>query len=130
MKDLNIWVEITTLIVPGQNDDEKELAQIAQFIKSVDPDIPWHISRYHPDYEYHESEATPIESLRKAMMIGKNEGLKYIYLGNVWTKSEDTHCPHCSKIVIQRKGFGLSALHIQDSSCSHCGHPIAGIFNS
>jgi pyruvate formate lyase activating enzyme len=128
MKDLGIWVEITTLIVPDQNDDESELTQIARFIKSVDPDIPWHISRYHPDYQYHESDATPVESLRKAMMIGKNEGLKYIYIGNVLAESEDTRCPQCDKIVIQRKGFGLSAFHIEDSSCSYCGHPIAGIF--
>jgi pyruvate formate lyase activating enzyme len=128
MRELEIWIEITTLIVPGQNDDEEELKQIAQFIKSVDPDIPWHISRFHPDYEYHESEATSIESLRKAMMIGRNEGLNYIYIGNVWAESEDTCCPQCGKVVIQRKGFGLSAFHIKDSSCSYCGQKIAGIF--
>ncbi len=79
----NVWIEITTLLIPGKNDSEQELSCIAEFIAGVDLNIPWHISRYHPDYKYLESLPTPIESLEKARYIGMNKGLKNIYLGNV-----------------------------------------------
>ena len=83
MKRLGIWVEVTTLVVPGKNDSEDELNGIAEFIAGVGKDIPWHISRYHPDYEYKDSPPTPIETMKKAQEIGEKHGLHYIYLGNV-----------------------------------------------
>ena len=129
MKRLNIWVEITTLIVPGQNDGDDELTQIARFIAGLDPDIPWHISRFHPDYQYTDAPATPIETLRRAFSIGKQEGLHYIYIGNVLGESEDTHCPGCGKSLIQRRGFGTSDNKAKDSFCPHCGYHIAGVYN-
>lgn len=128
MNKLDIWIEITTLVVPGQNDKEEELTQIARFIASVDPDIPWHVSRFHPDYKYLDTYSTPVETLRKAFSIGKAEGLRYVYVGNVMGVSEDTHCPHCQKMLIQRRGFGVSKFNIQNSICSYCGNQIAGIF--
>jgi len=129
MKRLNIWIEITTLIVPGQNDGDDELTQIARFIAGLDPGIPWHISRFHPDYKYTDASATPIETLRRAFSIGKQEGLHYIYIGNVLGESEDTHCPGCRKSLIRRRGFGTSENKAKDSFCPHCGHHIAGIYN-
>ena len=129
MKRLNIWVEITTLIVPGQNDGGEELTQIARFIAGLDPDIPWHISRFHPDYKCTDVPATPIETLRRAFSIGKQEGLHYIYIGNVLGESEDTHCPGCRKSLIQRRGFGASENKAKDSKCLYCGYHIAGIYN-
>jgi pyruvate formate lyase activating enzyme len=128
MKTLGIWVEVTTLIIPGQNDSDKELTEIARFIVDVDPDIPWHISRFHPDYNFTGTFATPVETLRKAYSIGKKEGLHYIYIGNVLGESEDTRCPNCGLSLIQRTGFYITKSKIADSKCSHCGHPIAGIF--
>lgn len=128
MKTLGIWVEITTLIIPGQNDSDEELTEIARFIVDVDPDIPWHISRFHPDYNFTETSATPVETLRKAYSIGKKEGLHYIYIGNVLGESEDTRCPNCGLSLIQRTGFYITKSKIADSKCSHCGHPIAGIY--
>lgn len=83
MKQKGIWVEVTTLIVPDQNDSEKNLSGIADFISSVSTDIPWHISRFYPDYQYHDVSPTPVETLRKAKKLGKKHGLKHIHLGNI-----------------------------------------------
>lgn len=128
MKKLDIWVEITTLIIPGQNDSEHEMTEIARFIAGVDPEIPWHISRFHPDYNYTETHGTPIETLRKACAIGKSEGLRYIYIGNVMGESEDTVCPGCHKSLIKRTGFHTGYNKIVDGKCPYCRHSIAGIF--
>lgn len=128
MKKLNIWVEITTLIIPGENDGDEELGQIARFIADLDPDIPWHISRFHPNYEFTDKLATPLDTLRKAFSIGKKEGLRYIYVGNVMGESEDTSCPHCGQVLIQRQGFFVATQKVKDSRCSFCGQPIAGVF--
>ncbi len=128
MKKLDIWVEVTTLVVPGENDGEEELRNIARFIAETDADIPWHISRFHPNYQYTDTRATPIETLRKACSIGKNEGLRYIYVGNVIGESEDTLCPSCGKTLIRRFGFSISDYKIKDSACAFCGKQIAGVF--
>lgn len=129
MKKLNIWVEVTTLVVPDVNDSEEELTQIARFIADTDPDIPWHISRFHPDYKYTDSHATPLETLRKACSIGKREGLRYIYIGNVLGESEDTLCPSCQRTLIRRQGFYISDYKVKDSACSFCGTSVAGVFS-
>jgi pyruvate formate lyase activating enzyme len=128
MKRLAIWVEITTLVIPERNDSESELTQLARFIAGVNPDIPWHISRFHPDYEYRNSYATPIETLRKAYAIGKREGLRYIYIGNVSGESEDTVCPNCGQTLITRRGYFVGENRVVDARCSFCGQPIAGFF--
>jgi pyruvate formate lyase activating enzyme len=128
MKRLGIWIEITTLVVPGQNDSDEELAEIAAFISQVSPDIPWHISRFHPDHTYMESEPTPVETLRKAQAIGQKNGLRFIYIGNIWGESEDTHCPFCSHPIIRRKGFDVRSIEINHSSCAFCGRTIVGVF--
>jgi len=129
MKELGIWVEITTLLIPGQNDATEELKELAVFIAGIDKDIPWHISRYHPDFKYSDSPATPVDSLRKAYRIGKEEGLHYIYIGNVIGESEATVCPECGKVLIQRSGYHTSKRKITNSQCEYCGAKIAGIFD-
>lgn len=128
MKKLDIWVEITTLIIPGRNDSEEELTRIARFIGDVDPNIPWHISRFHPDYKYTESSATPVESLRLAYTAAKKEGLRFVYIGNVLGESEGTACPNCQKMLIPRQGFYISGNKIRDGKCPFCGNRIAGVF--
>lgn len=130
MKRLGIWIEITTLILPGQNDSDEELTEIAEFISQVSADIPWHISRFHPDFKYKAGVPTPIESLRRAFAIGKKAGLQYIYIGNVSGESENTLCPHCRKVLVRRHGFDTRNMDVKNSKCVFCGHPIAGIFNS
>ncbi len=128
MKELNIWIEVTTLVVPGMNDGEEELASIARFIAGVSPEIPWHISRFHPDYKYTQSHATPLETLQKACSLGKREGLEYVYIGNVWGESEDTFCPKCGKPLLRRNGFIVEENKVKDGKCPFCAKPIAGVF--
>ncbi len=126
MKKLGVWVEITTLIIPGQNDSEKELKGIAEFIVSVGKEIPWHISRFHPDYKYLESLPTPVETLKKAKAIGEKAGLRYIYLGNV-LDGNDTYCYNCNQLLIKRIGFDVVHNKITDSKCPECRAVIDGI---
>jgi pyruvate formate lyase activating enzyme len=128
MKELNIWVEVTTLVVPGMNDGEEELRSIGRFIAGVSPEIPWHVSRFHPDYKYTQTDATPVETLRKAYALGRQEGLEYIYIGNVWGESEDTFCPKCGQPLLRRSGFLVEENKVKDGKCSFCGRPIAGVF--
>lgn len=128
MKKIGIWVEITTLIVPGVNDSKDEFKNIAGFIASVDKDIPWHISRFHPDYKLTNSEATPLETLKKAENIGKNAGLNYIYIGNVLGESEDTICYNCNNVLIKREGFTAEIAGLNGSRCAKCNTEIKGVF--
>ncbi|MHC4912348.1 MAG: AmmeMemoRadiSam system radical SAM enzyme [Planctomycetota bacterium] len=127
-KETQIWMEITTLLVPGENDSEGELKQLADFIvDKAGPDVPWHISRFHPQYKYQDSVSTPVSSLERAEQIGKAAGLHYVYLGNVpGSKSESTFCYSCGRALIERVGYRILANHIKESSCPDCGAKIAG----
>lgn len=126
MHDAGIWVEITTLIVPGKNDSEKELKQMAEFIAGVSPNIPWHLSRFHPDYKMQESRSTPIETLDLAYKIGKKAGLEYVYLGNITTETgENTYCPKCQKLVVRRIGYDTHILGVgRQGQCHSCGEDL------
>ena len=128
MRELGIWVEVTTLVVPGMNDGDEELAEIARFIASVDTDIPWHISRFHPDFKYTQTPATPVERLRKAAALARENGMKFIYIGNVWGEEETTACPKCGKVLIRRSGFSVDENRATGGRCPFCGSPIAGVF--
>ena len=127
-KETDIWMEITTLLVPGENDSEDELKQLADFIvNEAGPDVPWHISRFHPQYKYQNSVSTPISTLENAEQIGKAAGLHYVYLGNVpGSKSESTFCHSCGRVLIERVGYRILANHIKDNSCPDCGTKTAG----
>ena len=126
--DTDIWLEITTLLVPNENDSEDELKKLADFIVTkAGADVPWHISRFHPQYKYLDSRTTPISSLELAYEIGKTAGLNYVYLGNVpGAKYESTFCYKCGRLLIKRTGFHISTNHIKNSCCPHCGAKIAG----
>jgi len=128
MKELGIWVEITTLVVPEQNDSDEELNDIAEFISSVGKEIPWHISRFHPDYNYNDSYPTPIETLHKAYDIGKKHGLKHVYLGNVLDE-KDTICFNCGEILIKRNYMDGKNVNIKEGKCCKCGSKIDGIWD-
>jgi len=130
MRKLNIWVEITTLVVPGENDSQEELEGIAQFIASVDTDMPWHISRFHPDYKFTGYPATPEATLKKAQETGYKAGLKYIYIGNVIGFGNDTHCPNCKKLLIKREIFNVLENNIKEGKCIYCRTPIPGVFST
>ncbi|NOZ91548.1 MAG: AmmeMemoRadiSam system radical SAM enzyme [Epsilonproteobacteria bacterium] len=123
-----IWVEITTLIVPSQNDSEEELRDIANFIaKELGVHIPWHISAFHPDYKEQNLPRTSIEMLQRAYDIGKEAGLHYIYMGNIGVENP-TNCPKCHKTVIQREYFGVTKNSLIDGKCPSCGYKIEGVF--
>ncbi|MBC8218429.1 MAG: AmmeMemoRadiSam system radical SAM enzyme [Planctomycetes bacterium] len=126
--ETNIWMEITTLLVPGQNDSDQELNKLADFIvTSAGADVPWHISRFHPQYKYLDSTPTPIADMERAFEIGKKAGLRYIYLGNVpGTQAESTFCHKCRATLIERIGYTINANNIENSRCPHCGTQVAG----
>lgn len=126
----DIWMEITTLLVPGQNDDDDELKGLADFIATeAGPDVPWHISRFHPQYKFTGAKSTPIESLEKAYAVGKAAGLNYVYLGNVpGSDSESTYCPQCQRCLIERRGYRIFANDILNGRCPDCSAEIAGIW--
>lgn len=128
MKELKIWVEITTLVVPGENDSDEELGGIAEFIAGVDKNIPWHVSRFHPDYKFIHHHPTPETSLEKARGIGRRAGLKFIYAGNVYGWGNDTKCPACDKLLIKREGFGILEYNIEKGRCRYCTADIPGRF--
>ncbi len=128
LKAGGFWVEVTTLIVPGTNDSEEEITQIAQFIADeLDIYTPWHISAFHPDYKMTDRDGTSLETLLKAQEIGEKAGLKYIYLGNVSGMSV-TKCPQCGFDLIKRSGFSVVEEHLVEGRCPQCQRAIEGVW--
>lgn len=122
MHEAGIHVEVTTLVVPAQNDSEEELEQLASFIAAVSPDIPWHISRFHPDYQVLDTIPTPIETIERAVDIGEREGLRFIYVGNVPdTGRQHTRCPDCGETVIRRSLMRVTEQRLKEGKCGNCG---------
>jgi len=130
MVKLGIWLEVTTLLIPGQNDSKEELTDFAKFLVSLDPGIPWHISRFHPTYKLTNIPATPPESIRMARDIGYEAGLRYVYTGNLpGDLGEKTYCHQCRETLIDRYGFSVRKYVIEDGRCSKCGAEIPGVWN-
>ena len=124
-----IWTEITTLVIPGENDDAAQLNDIARFIADeLGPDTPWHVSRFFPCYRMMNHPPTPLGSLERALEAGDKAGLHYVYEGNVSAGREQTHCPGCGAVVIERSGYTVRQLRLHDGSCAACGRSIAGIW--
>jgi pyruvate formate lyase activating enzyme len=130
LHDAGVWVEVTTLVVPGTNDGADELRAAARFLASVSPDLPWHLSRYHPDNEW-TAPPTPVQALRRAREIGLEEGLRYVYTGNVWgDEGENTCCPGCGAVAIRRRGFSAAPVGLapgRGGTCATCGARIVGV---
>jgi pyruvate formate lyase activating enzyme len=129
---MGFWLEIVTLIVPGFNDSEDELRDAARFIKSVSPDIPWHVTAFHSDYMMRDTHNTSAPVLVRAAEIGYAEGLRYVYAGNLPGRTasyENTFCPGCHTVLIERTGYHVRASHLtQDGACLQCGTHIPGIW--
>jgi len=124
-----VWVEITTLVIPGENDSDEELKQIAEFIVSVSPDMPWHLSAFHADYKMNTHEPTAPESLVRGREIGKKAGLKYVYIGNVEAgEYGNTFCPVCRELLIERGFMSAGIKNLKEGRCGKCGEKIAGVF--
>lgn len=129
MKELGIWVEVTTLLIPGLNDSDVELRDLAGFVRSLGPETPWHVSRFHPRYRMTEKGPTPAEAIHRAAAIGKAAGLKYVYSGNIpGDAGENTACAACGQLLIGRYGFSVERQDLAGSACPRCGAPLDGIF--
>jgi pyruvate formate lyase activating enzyme len=127
--EMGKWVEIVTLIVPGLNDGGDELKEMAEFIGGLSPDIPWHLTAYHPDYRMHSPGPTQPAVLKRAVGIGREAGLRFVYAGNLPGRlpgAEDTLCPHCSELLVERRGFQVLLCRLEGDRCPHCGSVIPG----
>ena len=128
-QNTDIWLEVTTLIVPSLNDSDEEIKQIAEFIANdLGVQVPWHISRFHPDYQQDNLAPTTSDTLEAAYEIGKQAGLHYIYIGNLpGCGKENTVCQECGHLLIERMGYQLGQYNIVNGSCPGCGTKAAGV---
>jgi pyruvate formate lyase activating enzyme len=130
MKRMGIWLEVTTLLIPGLNDATEELSDLAGFLAQLDPNIPWHISRFHPTYRLTNVGSTPPESLRRARDLGYEAGLNYVYTGNLpGDEGEKTFCHGCGDLIIDRIGFSVRENHLKKGCCPKCGAEIPGVWH-
>ena len=127
-KELGIWIEITTLVIPDHNDSEDELKGIAQFVKSVGEDIPWHVTRFHPTYKLTDEPRTPLETLKRARQIGFEAELRYVYEGNIPGEGEETFCWNCKRSLVKRTGFSVDENNVKEGKCPYCGMTIDGVW--
>lgn len=127
--ELGIWLEVTTLLIPGKNDSDAELEKAAQFIASISKDIPWHISAFHPDYKMLDIKPTPASSLLRAYGIGKAAGLNHVYIGNIIdSERSSTYCPKCNEKLIERVGNSVTSSRLSAGACPKCKVKIAGVW--
>jgi pyruvate formate lyase activating enzyme len=129
MRDMGIWLEVTTLLIPGLNDSKGELKDLARFLADTDPGIPWHISRFHPTYRLTDRPVTSAETIRRARDLGYEAGLQYVYTGNIpGDEGENTFCHNCKALLIDRMGFQVNRNRIVDGGCPECGAQVPGVW--
>ncbi|GAB4389192.1 MAG: AmmeMemoRadiSam system radical SAM enzyme [Thermodesulfovibrionales bacterium] len=129
MKELGVWVEVTTLVIPGHNDSDEDLGEIARFLAAIDPAIPWHVTQFHPTFRLTDSPSTPVATLRRARDLGLRAGLKFVYEGNVPGEGgEHTYCPACGEALLRRFGVSLLENRMRDWACPSCGARPEGVW--
>jgi len=130
LKQEGVHIEITNLILPGLNDDPQTIRQMCIWIReNLGPDTPIHFSRFWPMYKLTQLSPTPVATLEMAKAIAQSEGLNYCYIGNVPSHTaENTYCPNCKRLIIQRKGYSVGSIHIREGRCEYCGYKIKGIW--
>lgn len=131
LKQMDFWIEVVTLVVPGLNDSDEELADIARFLAGISPDIPWHVSAFHPDYKLDASPRTPTDTLRHACELGRREGLRFVYAGNLpglLGEFENTRCPQCGRTVVERRGFTVRRNELVSGACPGCRARLPGVW--
>jgi pyruvate formate lyase activating enzyme len=129
---MGFWLEIVTLIVPGFNDSDQELREIAQFLVRISPDIPWHVTAFHSDYKMTDYHNTTVDTLIRTAEVGYKEGLHFVYAGNLpgrVGRYENTYCPGCGALLIERYGFQVRQMTIRTGACPECRRPIPGVWN-
>lgn len=123
MHKKGVFIELTYLIIPGENDDLDEIKQFAEWVVSIDKKIPVHFSRFHPDFKMLDKPPTPVETIDAAVKVAKDAGVEYVYSGNVWGhKFENTYCPNCGELLIERNGFYITRMNLKDTRCPNCGY--------
>jgi pyruvate formate lyase activating enzyme len=128
MKRRGIWLEVTTLLIPGLNDDPEMLDRLARWLVSeLGPETPWHVSRFFPAYRLSDLEPTPVATINRAVEIGRAAGLRHVYSGNLRDGDEDTRCANCGETLIRRRGFTAIRAALTDGRCDRCGHSLAGV---
>jgi len=129
MKRRGIWVEVTTLLIPGLNDDPDEVAALARWIAAeLGPETPWHVSRFYPSYQLEDLPPTPVSTIECAVEIGRGEGLRHVYAGNVAGFDDDTRCAQCGLTLIRRRGYAAApGPALAGGRCARCGHELAGV---
>lgn len=130
--ELGLWVEVVTLVVPGFNDSTEELLDAARFIRSVSPDIPWHVTAFHPDYKMLDPVPTSVKTILRAAEIGVEAGLNFVYAGNIpgrVSEYENTYCPQCRGLLIERTGYTIHGYHLTAAGkCPRCGAAVPGVW--
>jgi len=132
IRTMGIWLEIVTLVIPGFNDSNEELQDVARFLVSVSPDIPWHVTAFHQDYKMTDPENTSSSSLVRAASIGMSEGLRYVYAGNLpgsLGNLENTNCASCNTLLVERHGFRVLRNNLRDGCCPSCREVIPGVWS-
>lgn len=124
-KELGIHVELTYLIIPGKNDSKDELERFCEWSVAVDKDMPVHFSRFHPDYKMMDVPPTPTSTMERACAIAKEKGIRFAYVGNMRSDSENTYCPECGTLVIRRSGFAMTFISVKEGRCGKCGSTLA-----
>jgi pyruvate formate lyase activating enzyme len=129
MWNFGVWIEVTTLLIPGYNDSDEQLRELGTFLAEVSTDIPWHISAFYPMYKLKDAPRTSAESLRRGVSIGYEAGLKYVYAGNIPGESEDTNCPVCGNMLVERSSFQVVRNSLVNGQCPNCHAPTAGVWS-
>ncbi|MCG3173419.1 MAG: hypothetical protein GMKNLPBB_01616 [Myxococcota bacterium] len=129
-KHTGVWVEVTTLLIPGLNDSPEEVREMARFLRGVDPDMPWHLSAFHPDHNMLNRPRTPRETILRSRDIGREEGLRYVYAGNISPEINETRCPRCQTALLSRSGYITRTFWETPGQCHGCGESIAGVWNN
>jgi len=134
VREMGLWLEVVTLVVPGFNDSNEELWEMARFLLSVSPDIPWHVTAFHSDYHMQDNPNTPARTLLRAAEIGREAGLRYVYAGNLpgrVDEYETTFCPKCAAPLVERTGYSIRAMRVSaQGNCPRCGGSVAGIWGN
>jgi len=127
---MGFWMEIVTLVIPGFNDSDEELSRMAEFLAGISPDIPWHVTAFHSDYKMNDTDDTSVATLVRAAALGRNAGLRFVYAGNLpgmVGDLENTHCPGCNNLLIERHGYRIRRYEITPAGeCSACRTKIPG----
>ena len=127
--DMGIWLELVSLLILDYNDSDEELAEMAEFISGISPTIPWHVTAFHPDYKMRDRGRTPVDTLLRATGRGKEAGLQFVYSGNLpgqVKNAENTYCPHCQHLLVERRGFQVLSVNLKGESCPSCNVVVPG----